>query len=743
MREETYRIEGMSCAACSASIERVTRKLSGVVRSDVNLTTEKMDICYDELLVTPELIMQKVQKAGFGIKPYTPDKAKTADDIWDDTDLQKRKRDIIGAVLFTAILLYISMGQMLFSGLPVPKLISMAENPLHFAIAQLILTIPVLIFGRRFFTGGFKALFHLSPNMDSLVAIGSGCSFLYSLVMTCLIPQSNHYVHELYYESAAVVITLVMLGKYFEAKSKNKTKDAIKKLMELTPDTALLAENGETREVPSESLKAGDVVLIKPGARIPADGVVTEGEGSVNESMLTGESLPVEKAAGSKVTGGSVSYNGALYVKVERTGNDTTLSQIIRFVEDAQGKKAPVSKLADRIAGVFVPVVIGIAIAASVLWLIAGKDFSFILRIFVSVLVIACPCALGLATPTAIMVGTGLGAGMGILIRSGEALETVHNVTSVVLDKTGTVTTGTPVVAEVIAKGWTEEELMVLAASVEAVSEHPLAKAIMEKAQDLELEKLEKFENLSGMGIRASLADGREVLAGNRRLMDRESVSYHAFEEDIKRLSSTGQTPVMLAVNGEMAGVIGIADSIRQSSAEAIAHLKEMGIKVYLLTGDRREAAETIGSAVKADEVIAEVLPEDKANVVKSLQERGEIVMMVGDGINDAPALTQADTGAAIGAGSDIAIESGDIVLMRSDLNDVSRAIKLSRLTFRNIKQNLFWAFFYNILCIPIAAGILYPINGVLLNPMFAGFAMSLSSVCVVTNALRLRRKKI
>lgn len=735
MKEEVYIISGMSCAACSSAVERVTRKIDGVSRSEVNLTTGKMTIVYDEAKVKPKMIKDKVKKAGFGIEADGEEKA----EVQTDDGLKRQKQELIGAVILTVMLLYVSMGQMFKYRVPVPDIINMDLSPSNFALTQLLLTIPILYFGRRFFINGFKALFHRNPNMDSLVAIGSGCSFLYSLYLTYLLPYDAHNVHHLYYESAAVVITFIMVGKFLESRNKEKTKGAIKKLMELAPDTALLVENGETREVASETLKIGDIVLVKPGAKIPLDGIVKEGSGGVDESMLTGESLPVEKEIGSEVIGGSINCNGALYVEISRVGADTTLSKIIKFVEDAQGKKAPISKIADKVAGIFVPTVIAIAVIASIIWAVTGKDASFVLRIFTSVLVIACPCALGLATPTAIMVGTGLGASNGILIRSGEALEITHNTKVAVLDKTGTVTEGKPAVTEIITFGIDENELLRYAGAVEAASDHPLAKAIVERAGNI-TDKVSDFENISGMGLHA-VVDGKEVLVGNRRLM--KDIDVTKAEADVSRLSNNGETPMYAAIDGRLAGIISVADKIKESSAEAIDKLKKAGIKVCLLTGDNRAAAEHIGEIVRADEVIAEVLPQDKAEVVKRFQGEGNTVMMVGDGINDAPALVQADVGAAIGGGSDIAIESADIVLMKSDLNDVYKAVKLSRMTIKNVKENLFWAFCYNTIGIPIAAGLLYPINGMLLSPMFAGLAMSLSSVCVVSNALRLRGKRL
>ena len=749
MREEKYDISGMHCAACSASVEKVTRRLPGVERSDVNLTTGIMTICYDEAQVGPEQIAAKVEKAGFGCTLHAEHKEETVQDVKDaeEAALKRRKTELIAAGIFSVILLYVSMGQMLPFGLPslpLPDIFSMHTHPVNFAILQLLLTIPVLYCGRHFFTGGFKALFHGNPNMDSLVAIGSACSFAYSVVMTFLISDDPHtYVHNLYYESSAVVLTLVSLGKFLESRNMQKTKGAITALMQLSPDTAILADTG--REVPTKSLKTGDMVLVKPGARVPADGVVTQGESSVNEAMLTGESLPVEKSAGSEVIGGSVNQNGVLYVRVTRTGEDATLARIIRFVEDAQGKKAPISKTADKVAGVFVPTVIIIALLAAVAWAVAGQPFAFVLRVFTSVLVIACPCALGLATPTAIMVGTGLGAKHGILIRSGEILEITHSVDTVVLDKTGTVTQGAPAVTEIVPQGCDKMDLLSTAAAVEAVSAHPLAEAISACAAEqglTDLPKPEQFENLSGRGLKAALS-GRTVLAGNRRLLEEEGVDVSPLLAEAERLAAQGQTPMYFTRDGKLLGLISVADPVKETSAAAIRKMKDAGIRTVLLTGDNQAAASHIGALVGVDEIIAEVLPEEKAGVIQQLQAQGRKVMMVGDGINDAPALTQAEVGCAIGSGSDIAIESADIVLMRDDLQDVPRALRLSALTLRDIKQNLFWAFCYNTVGIPIAAGALYLFGGPLLSPMFAGAAMSLSSVCVVGNALRLGRAKL
>ena len=746
MREEKYDISGMHCAACSASVERVTRRLPGVERSDVNLTTGILTIAYDEEQTKPEDIITKVTKAGFGAALHQDQptaKTEETKKAEEDAAYRAQKHSLIGAAVFSALLLYVSMGQMLPTPLPLPELFSMMSHPVNYAILQLILTIPVLVFGRSYLLGGFSALIHRAPNMDSLVAIGSSCSFAYSLVMTFLLSDNPHHVHHLYYESAAVVLTLIMLGKFLEARSVQKTKGAITKLMELKPDTAILAESG--KEIPTSQLQRGDLILVKPGSKIAADGVVEKGESSVNEAMLTGESLPVEKGAGDRVIGGSVNQDGVLYVRVTEVGEDSTLSRIIRFVEDAQGKKAPIAKVADKVAGVFVPVVMSIAALAAILWLLLGQDFPFALRVFTSVLVIACPCALGLATPTAIMVGTGLGASHGILIRSGEALEITHATDTVVLDKTGTVTEGSPAVAAVRPAGVSEAELLTLAAGVEAVSQHPLAKAITAEAGKRGLETPpvpETFENLSGRGLRATAA-GKAILAGNERLMAENGIDLAAVKAEAEALAGQGQTPMFFARDGKLLGLVSVADPVKPDSAQAIADLKAQGIRTVLLTGDHKAAAEHIGQEVGVDQVIAEVLPEEKAGVVQKLQAQGRKVMMVGDGINDAPALVQADVGCAIGSGSDIAIESADLILTRSELSDVPRAIRLSRLTIRNIRQNLFWAFCYNSICIPVAAGALYPAFHILLTPMIAGAAMSLSSLCVVSNALRLRTKKL
>ena len=779
MKEETYIITGMSCAACSSAVERVTRKLEGVEESNVNLATGRMSIRYDQEKVNPQLIMSKVERAGFGCQPYIQEQqapaverakfqetqhvashgkehsssqnAKSSDT--QDRELQEKKHRLLGAWGFTLALMYVSMGSMLPTPLPLPELVQGASHPSNFALLQLLLTIPVLFYGRFFYSNGFSALFHGNPNMNSLVAVGSLVSFIYSLAITFLVADNPHQLHHLYYESATMVLTFVMTGKYLEEKSKKKTGSAITALMELTPPTAFLLKNGNPVEVPAEQLVVGDLILVKPGSRIPADGEVVQGAGGVDESMLTGESLPVEKIVGSAVTGGSMNLNGVLQIRVSRVGKDSTLARIVAFMEEAQGKKAPIAKIADRVSGIFVPVVMAIAVVAAVVWFIAGKDVAFVLQIFTSVLVIACPCALGLATPTAIMVGTGLGASHGILVRSGEALEVAGKTTAVVLDKTGTVTQGKPQVTQVVvAEGVDKEYLLSLVAAVESQAQHPLAQAILDEAAESSCSQefsIASFETIPGKGITATVQQGATVLVGSLRLMEESGCPLpHSLSKASQELPEQGNTLVFAALQEsntptKILGLIAIADPIRETSFEAIQQLKSMGIKTILLTGDNKGAAQAIGNQVQVDQVIAQVLPQEKAQVVAGLQKEGLQVMMVGDGINDAPALVQADSGVAMGGGSDIAVEAGDVILMGSSLLDVVKTIRLSKLTITNIRQNLFWAFLYNTIGIPVAAGLLYPITGHLMSPMLAALAMSLSSVCVVSNALRLRTKKL
>ncbi|MBQ8804680.1 MAG: copper-translocating P-type ATPase [Tyzzerella sp.] len=746
MVTQKYTITGMTCAACSSAVERVTRKMDGVEESNVNLTTALLTITYDEAKITPEDIIRKVDRAGFGAELYVEknkEEKREAEESLEES-MQKTKRRLICNTILALPLLYICLGHMLPIPMPLPPFMDMHKHPLTFALVQMVLTIIILVNGRKFYLVGFKSLFKGNPNMDSLVAIGTGSAFVYSFVMTLGIPTDPSCVHNLYYESAAVVVTLVMLGKYMEGRSKGKTSEAIRKLMELAPDTAIVLRNGEQIEVPVEQVALGELILIKPGSRIPLDGIVVEGSTSVDESMLTGESIPVEKGVDDEMIGGSVNYHGAVTVKVTHVGADTTLAKIVKMMEDAQGKKAPISKLADTVAGYFVPAVMAIAVVAAIIWTLLGHDITFVLTIFVSVLVIACPCALGLATPTAIMVGTGLGANHGILIKSGEALEISHKVNAVVLDKTGTITEGKPAITNIVAHSMEEDALLKIAASCEQVSEHPLGQAIVNGAKEkgIELEKVTDFQSITGQGIEAVIA-GETYYIGNKKLCVEQQIDFAEYEAEAVEIANKGQTPMFVGCKGKVIGIVSVADTLKETSAEAIRKIKDLGIEVHMLTGDNRLTADYIGKKVGVDHVIAEVLPNDKASVVEKLQKEGKCVMMVGDGINDAPALVQADVGVAIGSGSDIALDSSDVVLMKSDLRDVYKAIKLSKSTIRNIKQNLFWAFFYNACGLPLAAGVLFPINGMLLSPIIGGFAMSCSSVCVVSNALRLRKTKL
>ena len=632
--------------------------------------------------------------------------------------------------------------------MPLPNIIDPMNNSLNFAIIQIILTLPVMIIGYKFYKVGLKNLFKLSPNMDSLIAISTLAAFIYGIFGIYKIKAGDsHYAMHLYFESVAVILTLITLGKYLESVSKGKTSQAIKALMGLAPKTATIIRDNKEMTIPIEEVISGDIVIVKPGEKIPVDGEVIEGNTSIDESMLTGESIPVEKTIGSSVVGASINKTGFIKYRATKVGKDTALSQIVKLVEEAQGSKAPIAKMADVISSYFVPTVIILAVIGSIGWLIAGETPLFAITIFIAVLVIACPCALGLATPTAIMVGTGKGAENGVLIKGGEALETAHLINTIVFDKTGTITEGKPIVTDIISSGISEDELLVIAASAEKGSEHPLGEAIVKCAEEkkLNFKNIDKFNAIPGHGIEVKI-DDKEVLLGNRKLMDdkkikSENVSNNSdlFEQG-NNLAEQGKTPMYIAINNNLVGIIAVADIVKPSSKKAIESLHNMGIKVAMITGDNKKTAEAIAKQVGIDLVLSEVLPEDKANEVKKLQKDNLKVAMVGDGINDAPALAQADVGIAIGSGTDVAIESADIVLMKSDLMDVTTAIKLSRATIKNIKQNLFWAFGYNVLGIPVAMGILHIFGGPLLNPMIAAAAMSLSSVSVLTNALRLRK---
>ncbi|MGL5642034.1 MAG: copper-translocating P-type ATPase [Paraclostridium sp.] len=637
-----------------------------------------------------------------------------------------------------------------FGPLPVPEFINPMNNTLNYALIQLILVIPIVGAGYKFYINGTKAMLTKSPNMDSLVAVGTAAALLYSIYTTIQLASkdamtmSGHH-HQLYYESAGIIIALILFGKYLESRSKGKTSEAIKKLMGLQPKTAIVVKNNEEIEIPIDEVEEGDIIVVKPGSKIPVDGVVIEGHTSVDESMLTGESMPVSKKVGDRVTGASINKNGNIRFKADKVGSDTALAQIIKLVEDAQGTKAPIAKLADTVSGYFVPTVLLIATISALAWFfIGGKDVVFSLTIFISVLVIACPCALGLATPTAIMVGTGKGAENGILIKGGEALESAHKINTIIFDKTGTITEGKPVVTDIITTNVVnEKELLQIAASAEKGSEHPLGEAIVKKGEEEKIEFLtpSNFNSITGHGIEVTISN-HQVLLGNKKLMDDRNINLEDLHIQSDKLANEGKTPMYIAINNKIAGIIAVADIVKASSKKAVERLHEMGIKVAMVTGDNKKTANAIAKEVGIDIVLAEVLPEDKANEVKKLQDAGNFVAMVGDGINDAPALAKADIGVAIGSGTDVAIESASIVLMKSDLMDVPNAIKLSKETIKNIKQNLFWAFGYNTIGIPVAAGVLYLFGGPLLNPMIAAAAMSLSSVSVVGNALRLRNFK-
>ncbi|ARC85436.1 copper-translocating P-type ATPase [Clostridium argentinense CDC 2741] len=736
------KIEGMTCASCAKAVERATRKLNGVTEANVNYATEKLSISYEPSKIKVSDIKKAIEKAGY--------KA-IEEETTVDTDKERKEKEIkllwrkfIISTIFAVPLLYVSMGHMV--GLPLPDFINPNINPIAFALTQLLLTLPVIIAGNRFYTVGFKALFKRSPNMDSLIAIGTSAAVLYGVFATVKIFGGYHeYAHDLYFESAAVIITLITLGKYLEAVSKGKTSEAIKKLMGLAPKTAIVIRSGKEVEITIEEVEVGDVIVVKPGEKMPVDGEVVEGTTSVDESMLTGESIPVEKNVGDKIIGASINKNGTIKYKATKVGKDTALAQIIKLVEDAQGSKAPIAKLADVISGYFVPIVITLAVISGLAWyFIGGESEIFSLTIFISVLVIACPCALGLATPTAIMVGTGKGAEHGVLIKSGAALETAHKIKTIVFDKTGTITEGKPKVTDVVVtNGIKENDLLQLAASAEKGSEHPLGEAIVKGAEEkgLEFKKLDFFKAIPGHGIEVKI-DGKDILLGNRKLMVESKISLENLEATSNKLAGEGKTPMYIAINNKMAGIIAVADTVKENSKKAIEKLHQMGIEVAMITGDNKRTAEAIAKQVGIDRILAEVLPQDKANEVKKLQTEGKKVAMVGDGINDAPALAQADIGIAIGSGTDVAMESADIVLMRSDLMDVPTAIQLSKNTIKNIKENLFWAFGYNTLGIPIAMGVLHIFGGPLLNPMIAGAAMSLSSVSVLMNALRLKRFK-
>lgn len=745
-KEITIPIQGMTCAACAIRIEKVVSKLDGVSVASVNFATEKLVTKYNPEKVRISEIKQAIAKAGYKPLEIESKAAIDEDKIRKQKDIKTLWTKFIVSVVFCIPLLYLAMGSMIWwLRFPIPNALEPMQYPLNYAIASIILTLPILIAGNKFYSVGFKAIIRRSPNMDSLIAMGTSAAVLYSLYSTYRISISDFgYMEDLYFESAGVIITLILLGKSLEAVSKGKTSEAIKKLMGLAPKTAIVIQDGKEVELPIDEVEVNDIILVKPGDKIPVDGIVQEGFTSIDESMLTGESMPIEKKQGDKVYTASINKNGSIRFKATKVGSDTALAQIIKLVEDAQGTKAPIAQMADIVSGYFVPIVFVIALLSSIAWIISGQSTVFALTIFISVLVIACPCALGLATPTAIMVGTGKGAEYGILIKGGAALESTHKINTIVFDKTGTITEGKPEVTDIVTIGEiTKQRLLQIAASAEKGSEHPLGEAIVRGAEkeNLEIIKLDSFEAIPGYGIEVSV-EGTKVLLGNKKLMEDRGISLSQLEMESDRLASEGKTPMYIAMENELSGMIAVADVVKESSAKAIKKLHEMGIEVAMITGDNRRTAEAIAKQVGIDRVLAEVLPQDKSNEVKKLQAEGKIVAMVGDGINDAPALAQANIGIAIGSGTDVAIESADIVLMRSDLMDVPTAIQLSKSTIRNIKENLFWAFGYNILGIPVAAGLLYAFGGPTLNPMLAAAAMSLSSVSVLTNALRLKSFK-
>ena len=744
-KQKEYIIEGMSCASCAMTIENAVSKIPGVDKASVNLATEIMTVEANDS-VTPEDIAKVVDGVGYSARP----RGKSVEEELEEKNekkeahLREMKRNLTISAIFTVPLLFIAMADMV--GIPMPAFLSPMQSPVSYALIQLALSLPIVWIGRRFFVDGFKALSKGHPNMDSLVALGTSAAFLYSLYGTYHVLEGHaHFAMNLYYESAGVILTLITLGKYFEDVSKGKTSMAIQTLVGLAPKMATVLRDGQEVEVPVEEVQVGDLIRVKPGEKVPVDGIVTEGNSTVDESMLTGESIPVSKSVGDEVIGASLNKTGSFILKATKIGKDTALSQIIQLVEQAQGSKAPIAKLADKVSGVFVPIVIVLALVSGLAWYFLGQEsWVFALTITISVLVIACPCALGLATPTAIMVGTGKGAENGILLKSGEALEEANHVNMVVFDKTGTITNGTPVVTDVVTADSTDADALIrLAASLEVASEHPLGEAIVAKAkeQGAAFDEVTNFEAIPGFGIKGHVGETL-VFLGNEKWMRENGLANVEMNEKANSFAEQGKTPLYIGYNDAVQGLIVVADTVKESSARAIQTLHEMGIQVAMMTGDHERTAQAIAAEVGIDRVFSEVLPQDKANYVSKLQEEGYIVAMVGDGINDAPALAQAQVGIAIGTGTDVAIESADAVLMKSDLMDVPAMLKLSRATIRNIKENLFWAFAYNIIGIPFAMGVLHLFGGPLLNPMIAGAAMSFSSVSVVLNALRLKRWK-
>lgn len=729
----------MTCSACSAHVEKSVKKLNGVKSVNVNLLQNNMHVDFDETAVSVDDIINAVVSGGYGASVAGKKQEKKDNKI--DNEISNMKFRLIVSLVCLVPLMYISMGHMW--GWPFLSVFHGAENGITFALTQMLLTLPIMYVNRKYYITGFKTLFHGAPNMDSLIAIGSGAAFTYGIIAIYCIGYglghgdkefAHSYMMNLYFESAAMILALITLGKFLESRAKGKTSQAIEKLIDLSPKTAVVIRDGKEVTVGVDDVQIGEIVVVKAGQSVPLDGVIVEGNGAIDESAITGESIAVEKNIGDKVIGATINKSGYFKFKVEKVGEDTALSQIIHLVEEASASKAPIAKLADKVSGIFVPVVISIAVITIIVWLLLGKGVSFALSMGISVLVISCPCALGLATPTAIMVGTGKGAQYGILTKSAESLETAHQVDTVVLDKTGTITEGKPSVTDIAPVGISDKELLQIAASIEYLSEHPIAKAIVEKANGLELSNVADFEQIAGQGVKGSV-DGKKVLAGNYKMMRENNIEVS--EDEV--FAKDGKTSLYFAVDNKFVGIIAVADTIKATSRQAIEDMRNMGLDVIMLTGDNAVTANAIKNKLSLSSAVAEVLPSDKEDEVRKLQQNGHKVAMVGDGINDAPALTRADVGIAIGAGTDIAIESADIVLMKSDLQDVVTSIELSHTVIKNIKENLFWAFFYNALGIPIAAGVLYGIAGLKLNPMIAALAMSFSSVFVVSNALRLR----
>ncbi len=746
-----FDVKGMTCAACQAAVEKNVRKLPGVSEVNVNLLMHSMEVAFDESAVSTGEIIDAVEKAGYEASPRELEDASYEDKPVADTSEKELKRvrwRLILSILFMVPLMYVAMGPMI--GLPVPTFIDPDLRPMSFVLIQFFLSLPVVLLNYTYFTQGFKALLSWTPNMNSLIAVGSGSAFLFGIVALFRISEAvsapdpellHRYVHSLYYESAAVILTLITLGKYLEARAKGRTSQAISKLVMLAPESATVIRDGEEIQIPAKEIVKGDEILVRPGERLAVDGIVKSGSSALDESAITGESLPVEKSEGDRVVSASINGLGSFTYEATAVGKDTTLSQIIRLVEQAAASKAPISRLVDKISGIFVPIVLLISAITFVVWMIFGPSFEFALSMAISVLIISCPCALGLATPVAVMVGTGKGAEHNILIKSGEALETAHHIETVVLDKTGTITEGKPKVTGVYAaEDVSEEELLQVAHLLEKKSEHPLAQAILEYTKDIDDEgrTLDRFESVTGRGIRAYL-DDEPLLAGNTKFLEASGIDLKDGLNLVDELAKKGETPLLFAKGNRYLGIVSVADEIKETSTAAVKAFRELGIKTVMLTGDNEKTAKAIAEIAGVDEMMAEVMPQDKAVYVDRLQSEGQVVAMIGDGINDSPALATADVGIAIGAGTDVAIESADIVLMKGDLNDAVTAVRLSRQTLRNIKQNLFWAFIYNVIGIPIAAGLLYPAFGLTMNPMLAAAAMSVSSIFVVTNALRLK----